>query len=183
MDRTSFLYNGDTGEQTTDANGNPYVLHGGTGQGGQAEVANNDAFYVSMPSNVDINNLGNIYGFYRAKQKAINGIYFDMVFSFMYFIFNPWYLFYSCFNLLFGYIGLTGIKQYDLHRTSIYAIYATLKILGMISGLILFWVHYGHNYDNSKGFYTYFSIIYSVTIIAYSVFLLYVCRFINTIGR
>lgn len=71
--------------------------------------------------------------FIRVKNIVKYGIFFDMVAAFLFFVFNPYFLFFSFFNLLFAYLGWYGIKSYDTSYLGSYTIYMFMKIVAMIA--------------------------------------------------
>ena len=84
---------------------------------------------------------------FKLKRIVKYGIYYDMIAAFLYFVFNPFFLFYSFFNLLFVYLGLHGLRNHDATYLGSYAIYMFMKIIIMITFFVYICIHHTTYFD------------------------------------
>lgn len=134
----------------------------------------------SSPESYD--SIQNIDLFAKTYNAVKCGIYYDMIVSFLYFVFNPFFLFYSFFNLLFSYLGLRGLRSSDTTYLGSYSIYMFMKLAFTISYFVFICVNhekiFASNdvaYHTCIGLYSCFSLLYIyyyVNLITYIRFLL-----------
>jgi len=126
------------------------------------------------------------HNFFRVKHIVRYGILFDMVAAFLFFVFNPYFLFFSFFNLLFVYLGWHGVQTYDSSYLGSYAIYMFMKIISMIGFFVYVCANissYFHNVDSNdnsiNSTFIWFCSTYSFSMCLYIYFYINTMKFIK----
>ena len=126
--------------------------------------------------------------FARVRNIVRYGIFFDMVAAFMFFVFNPYFLFFSFFNLLFVYLGWYGIQSYESSYLGSYAIYMFMKIVSM-TGFFVYvcsnqssYFHTNHA-DTSNTTFILFCSTYSFFLCLYVFFYVNILKYIKLLFK
>ena len=151
-------------DDNNDINDNYFVLHG---QDTHGKYSNN---------------------FFKVKHIVRFGIFFDMIATFLFFIFNSFFLFLSFFNLLFVYLGWHGVKSYDSSYLGSYTIYMFMKIVSMLGFFVYVCINissYFHQYDidDTNSNVSWFCTTYSFFMCLYLYFYINTIRFIKLLLR
>jgi hypothetical protein len=108
------------------------------------------------------------------QSKVLYFIYLDSAISFLYLFMNPFFGVYAGFNLLFSYIGYSGVKKYESTYLGTYTLYNIFRMIGMIifycSVLVNHEKVFG-NGENSEDSYIVFAICYTCLILLYAYFI------------
>lgn len=105
------------------------------------------------------------------QQRVFFSVYFDAVCTFLYLFLNPWLLIVVGFNLVFAYIGYKGTRHYESSYLGTYAIYSTIKLIGMSIFLFLTCIYHNAIFTLGTNEYIAFILGYIFIFCLYAYFL------------
>lgn len=132
------LYDTENANTNVSTSNDVSVPNNGTVVGGTvSEVDHSSDEYVALMDDPEF-----MLEYYRKRSYGF--IAFDAVANFLYFVFNPWFVFVGCFNLLFAYMGYDGIKRFDTGHIGAYLLYTAFKLIGMFTLFLYMMLHGKH---------------------------------------
>ena len=125
--------------------------------------------------------------FYKLQRIVKYGIYFDMVASFLYFVFNPYFIFYAFFNLFVS-LGLYGINHYEASYLGSYAIYMLFKIASSIGFFAYVCIHHSNyvvanNTELNNDAFIWFCTTYTILTFVYVYFYVNLLKYIRFVTQ